>query len=155
MTIAKTVERYLQEHGTDYTVVRHSSSMSSKQTAAAAHVPPDEIAKAVVLDDGRGFFLMAVVPGNRHVQLDRLSRKFKRRFSLVSEQRMAPIFQDCETGAIPPLGPAYGMQTIVDDSLVGRKQVFFVGGDHDHLMCVDGEKFVRLLGTAQHGRFSH
>lgn len=154
MTIAKTVEHYLQEHGTEYTVVRHRPAMSSKETAAAAQVPAEEIAKAVVLGDERGF-VMAVIPGDRHVQLHKLSEKFHRRFALVAEQRIAPIFKDCEPGAIPPLGPAYGMATVVDDSLVGRSYVFFVAGDHDNLVRVDGEAFVRLLGSAQHGQFSH
>lgn len=154
MAIAKTVERYLQQHGTNYTVVHHPPSVSSKQTAAAAHVPPDNIAKAVVVGDDRGF-VMAVIPGDRHVQLHRLSDKLRRHFVLVAEQRLTPIFRDCEPGAIPPLGPAYGMQTIVDDSLVGRKQVFFVAGDHDDLVRVDGDAFVHLLGEAQHGQFSH
>ncbi|HLF23886.1 MAG TPA: YbaK/EbsC family protein [Burkholderiales bacterium] len=154
MVIAKTVERYLDEHHTRYTVVRHPTSLSSKQTAAASQVPPGRIAKAVVVGDDRGF-LMAVIPGDRHVQLHRLSDKFRRDFSLVTEQRIAPIFKDCELGAIPPLGLAYGMPTIVDDSLVGRDHVFFVGGDHDELIRVDGDAFVRMLGEAQHGQFSH
>jgi Ala-tRNA(Pro) deacylase len=154
MTIAKTVEHYLQEHRTEYAVVRHRPAMSSKETADAAHVRADEIAKAVVLGDEQGF-VMAVIPGDRHVQLHKLSDKFRRRFALITEQRLAPIFKDCELGAIPPLGPAYGMQTVVDNSLVGRRHVFFVGGDHDNLVRVDGEAFVRLLGSAQHGQFSH
>lgn len=154
MAIAKTVERYLREHGTAYAVVPHAPSMSSKETAAAAHVRPEQIAKAVVLADDRGF-LMAVLPGDRHVQLHRLSDRLRRRFALVNEQRIAPIFKDCDLGAIPPLGPAYGMQTIVDDSLVGRKLVFFVAGDHDELIQVDGDAFVHLLSSAQHGQFSH
>lgn len=154
MAIAKTVERYLQEHGTIYTVIPHPPSISSRQTAAAAHVRPDQIAKAVVLADDRGF-LMAVLPGDRHVQLHRLSDRLRRRFVLVTEQRIAPIFKDCEPGAIPPLGLAYGMPTIVDDSLVGRKQIFFVSGDHDELVRVDGDAFVQLLSSAQHGQFSH
>ena len=154
MSIAKTVERYLDQHGTRYTVVRHPSSISSKETAAAAHVAPEQIAKAVVVGDDKGF-LMAVIPGDRHVQLHRLSDKFRRHFVLVAEQRTATIFKDCDVGAIPPLGLAYGMPTVVDDSLVGRDRVFFVGGNHDELIRVDGDAFVRLLGEAQHGQFSH
>lgn len=154
MAIAKTVEQYLREHGTDYAVVSHGPAMSSKETATAAHVRAEEIAKAVVLGDEQGF-VMVVIPGDRHVQLHKLSDKLHRRFALVSEQRIAPIFKDCDLGAIPPLGPAYGMLTVLDDSLVGRSQVFFVAGDHDNLVRVDGESFVQLLGSAQHGRFSH
>jgi prolyl-tRNA editing enzyme YbaK/EbsC (Cys-tRNA(Pro) deacylase) len=43
----------------------------------------------------------------------------------------------------------------VDESLVGRNKVWFVAGDHYRLIAVDGDDFVRMLGRAQFGRFSH
>ena len=47
------------------------------------------------------------------------------------------------------------METVVDESLVGRKEIWFVAGDHYRLIRVDGDDFVRLLARAQFGRFSH
>jgi Ala-tRNA(Pro) deacylase len=154
MTVAKTIENFLEQHRVGYRVSDHSRAMSSKQTAAAAHVPPADVAKAVVLGDANGY-VMAVVPADRYVELHRLTDKLGRQLEVVNETRLAPVFKDCEIGAIPPLGPAYHMETIVDESLVGRKKVWFAAGDHDHLICVDGEDFVRLLGQARFARLSH
>jgi len=155
MSIAKTVESYLQRYGIiHYTIIHHPRSVSSKQTAEAAHISPAQIAKAVILSDDKGC-IMVVVPGDHHVERHRLSQKLGRRLELANEARIGPAFKDCELGAIPPIGPAYGMETIVDDSLVGQKKVYFVGGDHDELVCVDGEEFLYMLKQAQHGTFSH
>ena len=154
MTVARTLENYLREHAVPYKVVEHPRAVSSKATAGAAHLEPDDVAKAVLLGDERGY-VMAVLPGGRHVELHKLCDKLRRKLGLVSEERLARVFQDCELGAIPPIGPAYNIETVVDESLVGRKRVWFVGGDHDRLLAVEGEDFVRLLGRARFGRFSH
>lgn len=154
MTIAKTVADFLRKNHVSYSVVHHPRTHSTTETANAAHVPADRLAKAVVLMDGRGY-LMGVIPGNRHVSIDTLSRKLGRHFVLAAEPWLAPIFKDCDLGAIPPIGPAYGVETILDDSLVGQPEVYFEAGDHQDLVRVDGERFLSLLKEARHGQFSH
>ena len=61
---------------------------------------------------------------------------------------------DCATGAIPPLGPVYGLDVIVDHSLMGQPEIYFEGGDHRELICVAGRDFPRLLPNALYGTFS-
>ena len=154
MTIAQTVCGYLQSHHVSYDVIAHPYTDSSRKVAESAHVPPEQLAKAVILSDRRGF-LMAVIPGNRHVSLDDLSNKLGRHLSLATESRLAPVFSDCESGAIPPLGPAYGMETIVDNGLVGQPDIYFESGDHRGLIRVDGGEFLTLLRNARYGQFAH
>ena len=154
MAIPQTVSGYLQSHHVPYDVIAHPYSDSSRKAAEAAHVPPKLLAKAVVLGDQRGF-VMAVLPGDRHVSLEALWKKLGRRLSLLPESRLAPVFRDCVFGAIPPLGPAYGLETIMDDSLVGQTEVYFESGDHRGLIRVGGDEFLVLLEEAMHGQFSH
>lgn len=154
MTVARTVLSYLQSRHIPYTVVPHRRTLSSHETADAAHVSAEYLAKAVIFCDLQGY-LMAVVPGNRHVGVEHLSGTLGRRLVLADESRLAPVFKDCELGAIPPLGPAYGMETIVDDSLVGLPEVYFEAGDHEELIRVNGEEFLQMLTQARHGQFSH
>ena len=154
MAIAATVSGYLQSHHVAYDVINHPYSDSSSKAAESAHVPPAQVAKAVVLSDRLGY-LMAIVPGDRTVSLNELWKKLGRRLSLTPETRLAPVFSDCDTGAIPPLGPAYGMETIIDDRLEGQPDVYFESGDHHGLIRVDGEEFFLLLREAMHGRIAH
>lgn len=154
MTIAKTVEDYLQQNRIAYDVVPHPHTSSTRGTVQTAHVPADRVAKAVVLHDDDGY-VMAVVPGSRHVSVKMLSKKLGRELNLSGEDRLVPVFKDCAIGAIPPLGPAYGMETIVDDSLVGQPEIYFEAGDHEELIRVKGEQFLSLLREARHGQFTH
>ena len=154
MAIANTILSYLNEREIPYSVVPHPRTLSTRQTADAAHIPPERVAKAVVLADRRGY-LMAVIPGDRHVSIETLSQRLGRNLALALENRIAPVFKDCDLGAIPPIGPADGMETVLDDSLVGQPEIYFEAGDHEELIRIDGDRFVSLLREARHGQFSH
>ena len=152
MAIAKTVKAYLEKANIRYATMPHPHTQSSKQTAGTAHVPLERLAKAVVLIDEAGP-LMVVIPASRHVRFHTVSEKLGRDLLLATEGRMMAVFKDCELGAIPPLGPAYGMETLVDYALVGLPEVFFEAGNHEELIRVKGEDFLSLLKEASYGEF--
>lgn len=154
MSIAKTVADCLQRDGVSFQVLTHPRSVSARETVRSSAVAADRLAKGVVLADERGF-VMAVIPADRYVSVKTLGKKLRRNLKLVSEDHLLPVFMDCERGAIPPLGPAYGLETVVDDSLVGQPDVYFEAGDHQELIRVSGEHFLSLLRRARHGQFSH
>ena len=154
MAVARTITDFLQRQRAHYAVVPHPHTETSRATAHTVRVAADQLAKAVVLIDERGY-VMAVVPSSRHVSTNRLSELLGRRLELATESRIAPVLRDCDPGAIPPLGPAYGMDTIVDDSLVGQPVIYFEAGDHEQVIQVDGEVFLSLLKEARHGQFTH
>lgn len=153
MSIAKTVESCLDRYALRYCVISHPRSMSSRDTAQTATIPAHAIAKAVVLNDGQGD-LMAVVPGDSHVDVAELSRKLGRHLHLVEEMRLAYLFKDCELGAVPPIGFAYGMETIIDDRLLDLPEICFVAGDHNKLVCIKRDDFLLLVSGARHGKLS-
>jgi Ala-tRNA(Pro) deacylase len=147
MSIAASVERHLQQLGVKYDVVAHHHTSASSYTAQAAHIPGRKLAKSVMLEDDQGF-VMAVLPATRHVDLDALHRRLGRDLNLAPESELAGIFTDCELGAIPPLGDAYGVDTIVDKRLIDSHDIYFEGGDHYELVHVSGPDFLRLMGDA-------
>jgi Ala-tRNA(Pro) deacylase len=54
------------------------------------------------------------------------------------------------------MGPAYGLETVVDDVLAEQPDIYFEGGDHEQLIHVSAEAFHALLGErVRHGQFSH
>lgn len=155
MSIAQTVIQCLQQRRIPYDVVAHPRTASTRATVSCSQIPPERMAKAVLLSDTHGGYVMAVLPGSRYVNVKTLSRKLNRQLSLVEERQLPLVFNDCERGAIPPLGPAYGIETILDDSLVGQPEIYFEAGDHEELIRVNGEQFLSLLRQARHGQFSH
>ena len=155
MAIASTVSDYLAEHDVAYDVLTHRHTASSGETAEASHVPGTRLAKSVIVEDDQGY-LMVVLPSNRQVNFGELHRQLNRNLGLATEGELVKLFADCEVGALPAMGPAYGMETIVDDVLAEQPDIYFEAGDHEQLIHVSAETFQLLMGDRiRHGRFSH
>lgn len=155
MAMAQTLKNYLkQQHIDDYDVVTHPHALDSMHIAEAAHVPGDCLVKTVLLKDDRGF-VMVLLPSTHRLELGKLHRQTRRELGLATESEVAQLFRDCDLGAIPPIGPAYGVETMLDDCLTERVDVYFEAGDHEELVHVSGRQFQQLLGDIRHGRFSH
>ena len=154
MFIPARLSSFLLAHDAEYDVQRHRHSRSSSDSAHAAHVPPHQLAKAVVLEDETGC-VMAVVPADRYVRLGRLSQLLERQYlHLADEDRIAALFPDCERGAVPALGMLWGLETVVDDELDNQNVVYIECGDHERLLRLDHRQFHALTQQARHGQFS-
>lgn len=153
MAVAATLREYLNRWGVEYEIIPHARTGSSLETAEAAHVPGDKLAKCVMTEDYRGY-LMIVVPASHEVEFSRLDEQLDRRLALATEEELADIFADCELGAIPPLGEAYGVDVAVDCRLAECDDIYFEAGDHAELLHLRGEDFRDLMAGAEHGNYS-
>jgi Ala-tRNA(Pro) deacylase len=147
MSLARIVESFLSDREARYTVEQHSASTTSVDTARSACIDEEFLAKSVVLDDDRGFVL-AVLPASRRLEIGRVRNKLGRPLHLTREYEMVRLFPDCAPGAVPPLGAAYGLPTVMDANFEDCDEVFFEGGDHETLVRMEGGEFLGLLSTA-------
>ena len=156
MSISKKLRAYLVAHEVKFKLITHSPTGSSMESAEQAHVSGDALAKGVLVKDDEGY-LLVVVPSDYHVDLDLLHRFLDQQVELATEAEIGNLFPDCELGAVPPLGHAYGIKTIWDPktTLGKEKQVYFEAGDHVHLVRVSGKKFHELMAPADRGEFSY
>ena len=154
MNIAPKVQDYLAAQQIAYEVIPHPRTINSSATAEAAHLPGARLAKAVVLKDRTGYVL-AVLPSNHHLALSQLCEALHRRpLELASESELRDLFADCDLGAVPPLGAAYGLPMIVEEMLVAQPEVFFEAGDHEHVIRVTQNEFLRLTSDVPRAHFS-
>jgi Ala-tRNA(Pro) deacylase len=154
MAIALTLEEYLKNNGIEYEVIPHRPTTTTMASAEVAHIPGDQVAKSVVLEDDNGY-LMVVLPTTHYVELGNISRQLNRRLGLATEDELAGLFYDCELGSIPPVGEPYGVEVLMDESLGSCPDVYFESGDHSNLIHVSGREFRELLQDVQHGQFSY
>ncbi len=153
MAIPVTIREYLDRLGVMYSIVRHPYAESSMRTAEAAHVTGEDIAKGVLLKDDAGYVL-AVLPATHHVKIGDVQHQLGRPVETAPEMDLAIVFPDCALGAVPALGPAYDVGTIMDDSLREHQEIYFEAGDHEELIRVAGTDFESLLDEAQFLSFS-
>ena len=156
MSISNTLREYLVAHDVKVKLITHSPTGSSMESAEQAHVSGDALAKGVLVKDDEGY-LLVVVPSDYHVDLDSLRRFLGQPVELATEEELGGLFPDCELGAVPPLGHAFGIKTIWDPktTLGSERQVYFEAGDHVHLVRVSGKKFHELMAPADRGEFSY
>ena len=156
MAIALKLEDYLQQRGVEYQVVSHPKSEYSMETAEKAHVHGDSLSKGVLVNDDDGY-LLVVLPADYHIEIESLHKLLGQEVKMVDESVLEGVFSDCELGAVPPIGMAYGIKTIWDpkSSLGKLDEVFFEAGDHQTLVQMSGEQFHELMSPAERGKFSH
>lgn len=154
MPIAASVRQYLAREGVEYDTITHARTRDSSHSAQAAHVPGDRRAKCVMLGDDNGY-LMAVIPSSHRLDLAALRQELNRDLGLASEREIMELFKDCEPGAVPPLGCAYGIDVVLDQSLGDMPDAYFEGGDHESLVHVSGRDFIKLMADAPRRIVSH
>jgi Ala-tRNA(Pro) deacylase len=153
MAIMQSLQRLLDDNRVRYQVHAHPTSFTAKQTAAADHVPPSEMAKVVVLKSDERF-LLAVLPATHTLDLDLLRETVgDPKLRLAPEREFADAFADCEPGAIPPFGRLFGMPTWVDDSLGREREMVFNAGNHRETVHLAFDDFARVA-KAEFGEFS-
>lgn len=155
MGMSITLREYLNREGLEYDVTTHDHTHNSRETLRASNVPGERLAKSVLLEDEAGYVL-AVVPANHRVEIGRLGKTLDRHLGMATEDEVGEVFGDCEIGAIPPVGQAYGLEVVVDESVTrDNPDIYFEAGDHEALIHMDVDTFRKLMDKARHGRFSH
>ena len=152
MSLSPAVETYLSQHKIPFDVLEHPHTNDSIQTAHSAHVTPSRLAKAVVVRDHERY-IMCVLPASHVLVMNWVDRDCRGRYKLVTENELGKLFPDCETGAVPALGEAYGLKVVWDDALCDAEEIYFEGGDHRHLIHI-GEEFHALMEKSDHATIS-
>ncbi len=153
MGMAMKLSDYLKSHAVPFEVLNHPHSTNSMRTARKSNVPAQCLAKAVVVEDD-AHCIMAILPASRRLDLDRLQSSVGRPIHLAPEAELKALFDDCEPGAVPPVGVAYGMETVWDDCLMAQPDTYFEAGDHETLVHMKTGDFIGLLKDARHLPFS-
>ena len=151
MSIAPQLKQHLDQAHANYELIEHSPTRTSLENATASSIPAEKVAKAVLLDTDDDY-LLAVLPSDRKVELSELRSELGHKPRLASEDELRSLFEDCDVGAVPPVG--YGVTTIVDDALEQQPDVYFEAGDHSSLVHMNRAEFSRVMKDARHGQFS-
>lgn len=152
MTISPRLKSYLERRNVTFNEVPHAEEMSANRTAQAAAVDGNQVAKAVLVRAGREY-MVAVIPATRHIRFDELEAWLGKQVRLADEPELGPLFADCAPGAIPPIGDAFGLETVVDGRLLDVDDVYFEGGDHRTLVHVAAGDWRRLMKNSAAGAF--
>lgn len=130
MPIPLAIQDFLNQTGRPYRAFHHRPAYTAQEEAAVTHVPGSRWAKTVVcLADSEP--VLAVIPAHYRLDLDRLRQVAgASMLRLAREAEISNLYPECETGAMPPLGPLYGERVFVDESLTRASELVFNAGTH-------------------------
>lgn len=153
MTIARKLQTFLNENQAEYELVSHPYSERAMETAHSACIPVKNMTKAVILQDDKGY-VMAIMPSMNKLMLRWINTKMDRHLNLVTEAELQKLFPDCDKGAVPAIGTAYGMTSCWDDELNSVQDVYLEAGNHRELVHMQREQFKQLLQGQAHAAIS-
>jgi Ala-tRNA(Pro) deacylase len=152
MPVAPTVQEFLRCADVAYSVLPHARAYTSREEAAALPVSPANWAKVVVaFADGEP--IQAVVPADCDVDFNRLAAVVGTDVRMATEDELDWLYPDCETGAVPPLGPLFRQLVFVDERLAAEDEIVFNAGTFDDAIAMTFVDFM-ALAHARIGRFA-
>jgi Ala-tRNA(Pro) deacylase len=135
MAVSQRLRRLLTGEYASYRLLGHGARSRARAVAEAAHVPPHQFAKVVVLRDAAGAYVMVVVPATARVRMGSVERTTGRTgLRLAGEDELQSIFPDCDVGAMPPFGGLYELPVYVDACFRDEPRFYFRGGAHDEVV---------------------
>jgi len=154
MSVSATLREFLARRNADYEIIEHPRTGSAMRTAEVARVPGEQMVKGVIVEDEQGY-LMAVLPATHRLDVGKLSHLLGRRLGLATEPELGSVFADCELGSVPPVGGAFGIDSVMDQTVAAQKDVYFESGDHGEVIHMGGDAYRRLLGAVESGAIGH
>jgi Ala-tRNA(Pro) deacylase len=145
MNCKERLEAYLRENKVPFQVAHHPSAYTAQEVAAAEHIPGKMLAK-VVIAFASGKMVMLVLPASLRVSPAEAGAALGvKELRLAHEGEFAPVFPDCELGAMPPFGNLYGLPVSVDKALAEDETIVFNAGTHTDTISMTYADFERLV----------
>jgi HD-like signal output (HDOD) protein/prolyl-tRNA editing enzyme YbaK/EbsC (Cys-tRNA(Pro) deacylase) len=153
MSVSNPVLAYLHRNDVAFKRIEHESADSLQQAVLQAGIRPELVARAVLLGDEEGI-LLAVLPLANALNFSRLFELLQRQLEPVERAAAHHIFQGCELGTVPPLAIPFGIQAVIDETLLEQEIVYLEPGSKHLLVRLSGEDFRHLHRFSKHGAFS-
>ena len=140
------IAEFLAEQEIPFESLPHAPAFSAQKLAKYLHVKGSEVAKAILLNGPRGFFL-AVLPATHQADLTLLAGHQGGPVRLASAEEMVRVFRDCEWGSVSPFGNLYGLPTLLDASMTPDMWIVVKAGSHVEAVRLSCRDFERLAGS--------
>jgi Ala-tRNA(Pro) deacylase len=140
---AEDLMRELAGRQLGYELIQHPPTMSAGEEAAAVGVPPEEVAKTIVLFTERGY-VRAALPASERLDLHKVRELLGNETRLATESELAVAYPAFELGAVPPFGGPAGDRTVVDRRLADRTTVVVEAGTHTESVRMQSSDLITL-----------
>ena len=147
-TTHERILRLLDEGGARYRVVEHPAEGRSEEIAKIRGNHPSQSLKAIVVvlkgGGAGGRTVMAVVPGDRRLDMKALRKAMGAQKGGFAPPEVATAITDCVMGAVPPFSFWPDLPLVADPAIRDNREVCFNAGRLDRSVFMDVDDYVRL-----------
>jgi Ala-tRNA(Pro) deacylase len=138
----------LDASSVDYRLIDHAPEGTTDAVCALRGHPASEAAKCIVLrvkvDRRNTRNVLAVVPGDRRVDLDAIRALYAARYAGFSDAETAERLARAIPGTVLPFSFDPGLEVVADPDVVARPRLYFNAARLDRSLCLSGADYERL-----------
>ncbi|HEU0235044.1 MAG TPA: YbaK/EbsC family protein [Candidatus Limnocylindrales bacterium] len=139
---------WLADRGIEHEVHTHPESFTARATADAEGVDPRTFAKVVAVATADGRHVLLVLDASDRVDLRKARRALETDdVRLLTEAELAAVVPDCEAGALPAVGPLFGLPMVADFAVRDDPEISFNAGTHRASVRVDRAAWEAAAGV--------
>ncbi len=153
MPVAVKLGQFLSRQNIFVREIHHERVNSLMSAVNQARVSAEVTLKSELLVDIKGA-VMAILPFPATLDINAVNQVMGRNFQALTLAQSDRLYTDCETGAHPPVGAAYGVPVIVEESLFDQDLFYIQSGCNTTLLQMDGRAFRSSIAGAVKGRIS-
>jgi Ala-tRNA(Pro) deacylase len=131
----------------DYDLIDHAPEGTTDAVCALRGHPASEAAKCIVLrvkvDRRTTRHVLAVVPGDRRVDLDAIRTLFAARYVGFSDAETAERLARAVPGTVLPFSFDPGLEVVADPDVVARPRLYFNAARLDRSLRMSGADYAR------------
>jgi Ala-tRNA(Pro) deacylase len=147
MTLTDDLEHELNHAQLDYVLIEHRRTETAGDEAHAIGMPPDEVAKTIVLAS-KERYVRAVVPASQRLDLHKIRELLgDKQARLASEEELVFAYPMYELGAVPPFGVPAGDRVLLDQRLAQHDFVVLEAGSHNESVRLKVADLLNLSGA--------
>jgi Cys-tRNA(Pro)/Cys-tRNA(Cys) deacylase len=148
--VSNNVTRLLDNRKVRYKVFElPQEKLGGEETARLLEVPPGMVFKSIVITRrGPGKPILAVIPGNREVDLKKLAKAVGEKKVTPATQKEAEELTQLQVGGISPLSLVNrGFQILLHESALKGDALHISGGERGLNIRLDPRDLIKLTGA--------
>lgn len=143
--IAPAVREFLNGQGAAFTESWHPRAATALAEANKDHTQAAALIKTVLVH-AQDQYVLAAMSADCRIDWPKLARFVgTAELRLATEAELDRLFPSLEVGAIPPLGPMFGLPVFLDGRLLAHEQVSFNAGSHNNTIHMTNRQFQQLV----------
>jgi len=153
VALAARLDRFFDQQGIAYKERSIDRASSLDAAVAALGHAREDVIKATLLIDISGI-VMVVHRYDSALDDDALRQITGRHLQPLTGHQTMRLFSDCDPGFTPPIGNAYDLPVLLDESITRAEQVLFTSGTDHSLIEMDGRSLRLAMAGSREGHLA-